>query len=332
MLEFVEKFKRDWWSVLINTEEDLAAFLKEDDEPKVVTSMDAATLATVFDSIRYGYCRNNDVIPKESLRVYNDFDGELVFKEFEDGSIGDFILRHSIPYFIDVNSSAMKRAFDYSKKHVLLFHSKEGDQFVKKELLPVAKYHSPEYIFVTVPPTKNDVSDMFDVPRLPYVILVTMEYSKKRMRRFPMKESVSASAVFEHIDAHKNGDLKYLLKSEDHPTQEAGKPFRLVGNSFSEHVTSKNIIVKVYTTWCVHSQKLAPIWDELAVRFAGSELTVATFDDEANEHDDVNADKYPYLRLYKLGSEEPITYSGDNTLEAITQFLEGEGFSSKSDL
>ena len=111
------------------------------------------------------------------------------------------------------------------------------------------------------------------------------------------------------------------MKSEPEPeSQEVGKPYVLVGTTFSETVKRKDAFVKFYAPWCGHCKKLAPVWDELAASMVDKDVLIAKYDATANENAEVKVQGFPTLRYYKNG--EAIDYQGGRDLESLSKFVE----------
>lgn len=215
-----------------------------------------------------------------------------------------------------LNSKPIKLAFDYSKKHVLVFCNDEQLSTVKNQMLPVAKTHSPDYIFVTVKHTNEKIVEMFDVKTFPSAFLVDLS---GKIKKYPLEKDVTSENLRKHISDYEDGKLKQKLKSQEEPVQETGKPFVLVGETFSKVTESQDVLVKFYAPWCGHCKKLAPIWDELALKMQDEDVKIAKFDATANEHESVHIQGFPTIKFYKGGN--PIDYSGARNVKSFVSFL-----------
>ena len=133
------------------------------------------------------------------------------------------------------------------------------------------------------------------------------------------RDDVTSENLRKHISDYEDGKLKQKLKSQEEPVQETGKPFVLVGETFSKVTESQDVLVKFYAPWCGHCKKLAPIWDELALKMQDEDVKIAKFDATANEHESVHIQGFPTIKFYKGGN--PIDYSGARNVKSFVSFL-----------
>jgi len=325
MNSFLKKATGEW-AAFIETQEQLDSLLEFGDEDAVVISSHDASylrpLAGKLGAVKFGHVINSNLFPPSTLRVYNKFSGELVHHDFiqtDDGpSDINFIRKHSIPWVNELDSTSIKRAFEYSRQHFIIFTDYDERADLVKIIEPVAKKYSPEYIFVTVKHDNKQVVNMFSPPKFPYGVLVNLS---PKIVKFPMNDGITAENLEKHIEAHKNDQLVPVLKSADEPEQDDEKPYELVGKTFDNFVKeNNNVFVKFYAPWCGHCKKLAPIWDELHTKLSEEDVVIAKYDATANENEQVDVKGYPTLKFYKNG--KAIDYSGPRTLDSLLKFVD----------
>ncbi|XP_055303776.1 thioredoxin domain-containing protein 5 [Sitodiplosis mosellana] len=100
---------------------------------------------------------------------------------------------------------------------------------------------------------------------------------------------------------------------------------QLTGGSFNHGVEKGVTIVKFFAPWCGHCKRMAPTWDELAVKFAGSTVAkVAKVDCTLEESKDLcneqGVDGFPTIFLYKNG-EKVEEYNGNRMLDDLFEFV-----------
>jgi protein disulfide-isomerase A1 len=311
------------WATVIKNQEELDALLElEENTAVIVSNRDEETmrpLSKSLQSVVFAHLREDgeSLLPDKTLRIYNNFDGELKYYDYSDEkSMERFLKGKSIPYINRLDSKSIKIAFEYSKHHILVFYDDENYENVKNQILPVAKALSPDYIFVTINSTNENVVSMFDVKTFPTAYLVDLTGN---MKKYHLNDEVTSETIRKHIKDFEDGKLKPTLKSQDEPEQEDGKPYVLVGKTFSEVIKDKDVLVKFYAPWCGHCKKLAPIWDELASTMKDDDVVIAKYDATENEHEKVSIKGYPTIKFYKNGN--PIDYSGSRDLDSLVSFV-----------
>ena len=324
MNSFLKKATGEWAN-FVNTQEELNTLLEFGDEDAVVVSNHDASylrpLASKLGAVTFGHVLNENLLPPSTLRIYNKFKGELVHHDFiqtDDGpSDINFIRKHSIPFVNDLDSTSIKRAFEYSRQHFIFFTDYEERDKLLEIIEPVAEKYSPEYIFVTVKHDNKQVVNMFNPPKFPYGVLVNLS---PKIIKFPMDAEVTAENIEQHIAAHTAGDLTPTLKSAEEPEQDDAKPYELVGKTFDNFVKeNENVFVKFYAPWCGLCKKLAPVWDELHTKLSDENVVIAKYDATANENEQVEVKGYPTLKYYKNGNA--IDYRGGRDLDSLLKFV-----------
>lgn len=313
------------WAAFIETQEQLDSVLEFSDEDAVVVSSHDASylrpLAAKLGAVTFAQVLNHDLLAKNTLRVYNKFYGSLDFYEFVDTTDGptdvNFIRRHSIPFVNKLKSTAIKRAFEYSRQHFIVITEDKDYEAVVRQMKPVAEQYSPQYIFVTVEASNKQVVEMFGVTEFPAAVLVNLS---PKIVKYPMEGEITSENLRKHVEAYNNGDLQPVLKSADEPEQEEGKPHVIVGTTYADTLkNNENVFVKFYAPWCGHCKKLAPVWDELAEKLKDENVVIAKYDATANENEGVNIKGFPTLKFYKNGNA--IDFNGGRDLDTLIKFV-----------
>lgn len=100
---------------------------------------------------------------------------------------------------------------------------------------------------------------------------------------------------------------------------------QLTGDSFNHAVEKGTTIVKFFAPWCGHCKRMAPTWDELAGKFAGSsDAKVAKVDCTLDENRELcneqGVDGFPTIFIYKNG-EKLEEYNGSRSLDDLFEFV-----------
>jgi len=129
-------------------------------------------------------------------------------------------------------------------------------------------------------------------------------------------------------------DLKAFVESmkstDKAPAKEEkvvpGSPVvQFVGSTFKNGIASGTTLVKFYAPWCGHCKRLAPTWEELAIKFVGSSsIKIAKVDctDESNRQlcVDEKVNGFPTMFLYRDGKKVE-EYEGNRSLDDLYSFV-----------
>lgn len=82
---------------------------------------------------------------------------------------------------------------------------------------------------------------------------------------------------------------------------------------------------------CGHCKQLAPIYDQLAEKYADNDsILIAKLDATANELEHTKITSFPTIKLYKKGDNSIVDYNGERTLDGFSKFLESGGQDNES--
>ncbi|XP_042337758.1 protein disulfide-isomerase A2-like [Plectropomus leopardus] len=126
-----------------------------------------------------------------------------------------------------------------------------------------------------------------------------------------------------------DGTAKPYYRSEEIPEDWNKGPVKvLVGKNFESVALdpTKNVFVEFYAPWCGHCKELAPIWEQLAEKYADKDdIIIAKMDSTANEVDSVTVQGFPTLKYFPAGGKEVVDYIGNRDLETFSKFLDNGG-------
>jgi len=125
-------------------------------------------------------------------------------------------------------------------------------------------------------------------------------------------------------------EKKYKGYRKSDPVPETNdEPVKIIVGKTLEQIAydpTKHVFVKYYAPWCGHCKSLAPIWTELAEKFADNDkIIIAKFDATSNTlPPEIPVESFPTLILYTTQNKQGLTFQGPRTLEALTEFVKTE--------
>jgi protein disulfide-isomerase A6 len=102
----------------------------------------------------------------------------------------------------------------------------------------------------------------------------------------------------------------------------------LIGSAdFSKHVTGKKAaLVEFYAPWCGHCKQLTPIYEELALAFAGEkDVVIAKLDATEADNEELattyEIQGFPTIKFFPADSSEAEDYQGARDLDSLIDFM-----------
>ncbi|KAJ2142676.1 protein disulfide-isomerase precursor [Coemansia sp. RSA 678] len=145
----------------------------------------------------------------------------------------------------------------------------------------------------------------------------------------PQPRSVSEAELRPFITSFAEGRLAPYYKSEPVPAANDGNVFELVSKQFNSVAfdTSKDVLVLFHAPWCIHCKRMAEAYEALgAAMKQHTNLVVARMDGTANDvpsHDAaLQVSGYPTVVLVRAIDNRVISYSGNRSLQSLTDFLQ----------
>lgn len=101
----------------------------------------------------------------------------------------------------------------------------------------------------------------------------------------------------------------------------------LIPSNFDKVVldSGKPALVEFFAPWCGHCKNLAPVYEQLATKFAFASDKVVIGKVDADEHKSLGkkygVQGFPTLKWFDGTSKEPETYDGGRDLDSLSAFI-----------
>lgn len=167
----------------------------------------------------------------------------------------------------------------------------------------------------------RSICQEFEVKGYPTLLWIV---DGKKVEKYSGSRSVKAFKDF--VEEKTEIELKEDEEEEEDvaKVEEIGV-LQLSGGSFNHAVEKGTTIVKFFAPWCGHCKRMAPTWEDLAGKFAGSsDAKVAkvdcTLDDNKDLCNEQGVDGFPTIFIYKNG-EKLEEYNGSRSLDDLYEFV-----------
>ncbi|CAL1378094.1 unnamed protein product [Linum trigynum] len=260
---------------------------------------------------------------------------------FEMGKILEFLAYNKFPLvtrLTDLNSVSV-----YSspiKLQVMVFGEEDDFKRLIEPLRQVARKFKSKIMFIYV-----DIKD--DNLAKPFLTLFGLEdsdhalvtaFDNKISTKFLLEAEPTSGNIEDFCLGLLSGSFPAYYKSQPVPDNKNVSVLVVVGKTFDELVLNspKNILLEIFTPWCINCETTSKQVEKLAKHFKGSDsLVIARIDASANEHPKLQVADYPTLLLYPEDDKtNPIKLStkssGKDLAAAINKHLKSN--SSKDEL
>jgi protein disulfide-isomerase A1 len=282
---------------------------------KLAITEDTVVVLKSFDELR------ND------LSVHSGFDADAV-KLFVSGN--------TVPLIQVFSQESAKKIFASPiQKHALLFSDVESESHADslETLKSVAAQFKGKTIFVNVPASEARVFEFFGITKeqMPTLVLADMG-AESGMKKYPFSGVLETAALSTFITNVIDGKIAPSLKSEEVVEEDSTGAVTIAkGKSFNDIVinNTKDVLVEFYAPWCGHCKNLAPIWDELGMKYKKEDnVDIVKMDSVANEIDveGVSVKGFPTIYFFKGDDKtHPVKYEEGRELKDFVAFLKKSG-------
>ncbi|KAF1825011.1 PDI precursor protein [Dissoconium aciculare CBS 342.82] len=274
-------------------------------------------------------------VSQPSIVLYKTFDeGKNTFTEkFDKEAIVAFAKTASTPLIGEVGPETYATYMGAGIPLAYIFsESADERETFAKTLKPLAELYKGKINFATI-----DAKDFgqhagnlnLEVGKWPAFAI----QDPVKNLKFPFTEAGSVAALSEKalgkfLKDFVAGKVEPSIKSEEIPEKQEGVTV-VVAKSYDDLVINndKDVLLEFYAPWCGHCKALAPKYEELAAMYAShaDKVTIAKVDATLNDVPD-EIQGFPTIKLFKAGAKsEPITYSGDRSIEDLAKFIAENG-------
>jgi len=270
-----------------------------------------------------------------SVVAYKKFDEEKTkhTDELSETDILKFVRSESFPLFGEIGPENYQKYLDRGFPLVWAFLDFESEETppIESALSKIAKEYR-QLSFAKLDGQKwGSHAKNFGLSGDPPGIVIE-DRLKHKNYVFPQDKEYTLAALTKYIKAFVDGTLPPTVKSEDVPEKNDEPVKIIVGKTFDEIVLdpTKDVLVEFYAPWCGHCKNLAPKYDELGKEFEHIESVVIAKVDSTENDTPADIKGFPTLLFYPANDKEnPITYQGERSKQALSDFVRENAFTLK---
>ena len=258
-----------------------------------------------------------------------EFAGDVASED----EVAKFVAGNALPLIVAFSQETAQKIFGGDVDQHLLLFLDNTDETTKEAILtearPAAQAQKGEFLYVTIDKTDARILEFFGIKEDDIPAARAVKMGEAGMKKYKYSEGDITTAGLEAFyKAFAAGEIAPDLKSEEVPEQDPESGVvTLVGKNFDSVVATegKAVLVEFYAPWCGHCKSLAPIYEELGLKYKDSDkVIIAKMDAIANEVESVSVSGFPTLKFFPAGSSEAVDYEGGRDLEGFVAFLESK--------
>eukprot|EP00960_Hanusia_phi_P053840 762476-Hanusia_phi.AAC.1 len=156
--------------------------------------------------------------------------------------------------------------------------------------------------------------------------LVFVDVKNESHYVYPSSQTLREDLIFDFVQKVFAHEVSPTLRSAEAPMHDEGPVYTLVAKEFRGRVMDpgKDVLVNFRTRWCGFCNLLEPTYRSLAVSMAHVDtLVLYEFDVSNNDPEPyLNLTSYPTITLFSAHNKTALTYMGDRSVSAMTEFLQ----------
>ncbi|XP_044765397.1 protein disulfide-isomerase A3 [Coccinella septempunctata] len=333
----------------LKTVEELEKFLKSENDVSIVGFFEKESeLKTAFlktadklrESVRFAHSSYKEVLDKQGLKdnvvlfrpeiLKNKFeDNQVVYSGNADsGSIKDFITKN---YHGLCGHRKSDNRQDFKNPLVVAYYAVDyvknpkGTNYWRNRILKVAKEFKDQITFAIS--SKDELTQELNEYGVDFI-----KHDKPRVfardeknQKFVMEDVFSVEALELFVQDLLDDKLSPYVKSEPIPESNEEPVKVAVAKNFEELVlkNNKDTLIEFYAPWCGHCKKLAPVYDELALKLKDEDVSIVKMDATANDvPPSFDVRGFPTLFwLPKDSKDKPVRYDGGRELDDFVNYI-----------
>ncbi|XP_065867689.1 protein disulfide isomerase-like 1-6 isoform X2 [Euphorbia lathyris] len=306
-----------------------------DNEIQFVETSDLVVAKVLFPEIK---STNFLGIVKSEPERYTGYEGT-----FEAQKILQFLDNNKFPLVTRLTELNSGRVYSSPiKLQVIVFAEPDEFKNVVDSLQEVARKFKTKIMFIY-----TDIAD--ENLAKPFLTLFGLEDSQDTVvtafdnrinSKYLLESDLTSSNIENFCSRLLQGSLSPYYKSQPIPDNKEASIQIIVGKTFDDLVLNspKNVLLEVYTPWCINCETTSKQMEKLAKHFKGLDnLVFAKIDASANEHPKLQVEDYPKLLFYLAGDKaNPMKLSTKSSSKelaaAINKHLKGKEQASKDEL
>ncbi|XP_007952923.1 protein disulfide-isomerase-like protein of the testis [Orycteropus afer afer] len=286
---------------------------------------------TISNAIGRFHVTLDSVLVFKKGRVVNR--QELINDNTNENALNQVIKQHLTSFVIEYNFENRNLIHELNiLNHMLLFASKSSETFgtIIQHYKLASKEFENKILFILVDTDESRNGRIFEYFRVTEVDIPSVQILNLTSdERYKMpSEEITYENLKKFSTSFLNRSAKKHQSSEEIPIHwDQGPVKQLVGKNFNVVVFDKerDVFVMFYAPWSEKCKALFPLLEELGRKYQNhSTVTIAKIDITANDIQLLYLDRYPFFRLFPIGSEQAVVYKGEHTVKGFSDFLESQ--------